>query len=140
MKDFLRVFFMPCTCWTGCLFIKRCCFNYLGFYRVESNFNKWIEVLREFLSTCTHEGVSKSFRTGRLERELQMVQLSATKCSCNAILWISLVSFVAITLCSLWLSPETFGYTLVCMGNGCLGWDSNPRNPQVKQRCKVESK
>jgi len=25
-----------------------------------------------------HEGVSKSFRTGRLERELQMVQLSDT--------------------------------------------------------------
>jgi hypothetical protein len=40
----------------------------------------------------------KSFRTGRLERELQMVQLSATLCSCIAILWVSLVSFVAITL------------------------------------------
>jgi hypothetical protein len=68
--------------------------------------------------------VSKSFRTGLLERELQMVQPSATRCSCIAILWVSLVSFVAITLCvvsqrvfivviSLWLSPETFGYTLV---------------------------
>jgi hypothetical protein len=67
---------------------------------------------------------SKSFRTGRLEREPQMVQLSAIICSCIAILWVSLVSFVAITLCvgsqrvlfsfiSLWLSPETFGYTLV---------------------------
>jgi hypothetical protein len=32
-----------------------------------------------------YEGVSKSFRTGRLERELQMVQLSATRCSCIAI-------------------------------------------------------
>jgi len=31
-------------------------------------------------------GVSKSFRTGCLERELQMVQLSATRCSCIAIL------------------------------------------------------
>jgi hypothetical protein len=30
-----------------------------------------------------YEGVSKSFRTGRLERELQMVQLSAIRCSCN---------------------------------------------------------
>jgi len=40
-----------------------------------------------------HEGVSKSFRTGRLERELQMVQLSAT------ILWVNLVSLAAITLC-----------------------------------------
>jgi hypothetical protein len=33
-----------------------------------------------------YEGVSKSFRTGRLERELQMVQLSAIRCSCIAIL------------------------------------------------------
>jgi hypothetical protein len=41
----------------------------------------------------------KSFRNGRLERELQMVQLSATRCSCIAILWVSLVSFAAITFC-----------------------------------------
>jgi hypothetical protein len=33
-----------------------------------------------------YEGVSKSFWTGRLDRELQMVQLSATMCSCIAIL------------------------------------------------------
>jgi hypothetical protein len=46
-----------------------------------------------------YEGVSKSCRTGRLERELQMVQLSATRCSCFAISWISLVSFAARTLC-----------------------------------------
>jgi hypothetical protein len=38
------------------------------------------------LLTMTYEGVSKSFGTGRLERELQMVQLSATRCSCIAIL------------------------------------------------------
>jgi hypothetical protein len=49
--------------------------------------------------TCTNEGVSKSFRTGRLERELQMVHLSATRCSCIAILWVSLMSFASITLC-----------------------------------------
>jgi hypothetical protein len=47
----------------------------------------------------SYEGVSKSFRTGRLERELQMVQLSATRCSCIVILWVSLVSFAAIILC-----------------------------------------
>jgi hypothetical protein len=46
-----------------------------------------------------YEGVTRCFRTGRLERELQMVQFSATKCSCIAILWVSLVSFAAITLC-----------------------------------------
>jgi hypothetical protein len=34
----------------------------------------------------TYESISKSFRTGRLEGELQMVQLSATRCSCIAIL------------------------------------------------------
>jgi hypothetical protein len=44
---------------------------------------------------CVRASVSKSFRTGRLERELQMVQLSATRCSCIAILWVSLVSFAA---------------------------------------------
>jgi hypothetical protein len=33
-----------------------------------------------------YEGVSKSFRTGRLEQELQMVQLYVTRCSCIAIL------------------------------------------------------
>jgi hypothetical protein len=47
----------------------------------------------------TYAGASKSSRTGRLEGELQIVQLSATKCSCIAILWVSLVSFAAITPC-----------------------------------------
>jgi hypothetical protein len=50
-------------------------------------------------STHTHEGVCKSFRTGRLERGIQMVQFSATMCSCITILWVSLVSFAAIALC-----------------------------------------
>jgi len=39
-----------------------------------------------------YAGVSKSFRTGCLELELQMVKLPATRCSC------SLVSFAAVTL------------------------------------------
>jgi hypothetical protein len=33
------------------------------------------------------------------EQELQMVQLSATRCSCIATLWVRLVNFAAITLC-----------------------------------------
>jgi hypothetical protein len=33
-----------------------------------------------------YEGVSKSFRTGHLEREMQMVWLSAIRCSCVTIL------------------------------------------------------
>jgi hypothetical protein len=51
---------------------------------------------------CTlslYESASKIFRTGRLERELQMVQFFATRCSFIAILWVSVVSFVAVTLC-----------------------------------------
>jgi hypothetical protein len=42
--------------------------------------------------------LSKSFRTGRLEPELQTIQLSATRRSCIAILWVCLVSFAVITL------------------------------------------
>jgi hypothetical protein len=42
--------------------------------------------------------VSKSFRTGRLQRVLRMVQLSATTRSCIAIMWVSLISFAAIIL------------------------------------------
>jgi hypothetical protein len=45
-----------------------------------------------------YEGVSKSFWTGSLERELQMVQLSATRRTCIAILCVSLVSFATIIL------------------------------------------
>jgi hypothetical protein len=47
----------------------------------------------------TYTRASKSFRTGRLERELQMIQVSATRCSCISILWASVVSFAAIALC-----------------------------------------
>jgi hypothetical protein len=66
----------------------------------------------------------ESFRTGRLKRELQMIRLSATRCSCIAVLWAILVSFAAITLCvdsqrvvyccclfRYRLSPETFDTT-----------------------------
>jgi hypothetical protein len=42
----------------------------------------------------------QKFRTDRLEQELQMVQLSATRYSCIAILWVSLVSFAFITHCA----------------------------------------
>jgi hypothetical protein len=76
-----------------------------------------------------YEGVSKCFRTGRVERAQQMVQLCAIRCSFIAILWVSLVSFAVITLCVAFqtsntegkrifryrLSPETFGYALVLL-------------------------
>jgi hypothetical protein len=48
---------------------------------------------------ATYECVSKSFRTGCLEREMQMARLSATRCNCITIFWVSLVSFAVITLC-----------------------------------------
>jgi len=79
--------------------------------------------------------IQKSFRTRSLERELQMIQLSATRRSCIAILWVSLVSFSTITLCvasqrcllllllllfislsvqfgNFWIHPHTFEFNL----------------------------
>jgi hypothetical protein len=63
---------------------------------------------------------------------MQMIQLSATRCSCIAILWVSLVNFCChIPLCCFStsvscrkrtfryrLSPVTFGYTFVYKNNG----------------------
>jgi len=43
-------------------------------------------LLSEFIRVYRYEGVTISFRNGRLDRELQIVQLSATRCSCIAIL------------------------------------------------------
>jgi hypothetical protein len=57
-----------------------------------------IGIITSSSSFKVNEGVSKSFRTSRLERELQMVKLSATRCSCIAIAYVSLVSFAAVTL------------------------------------------
>jgi hypothetical protein len=56
-------------------------------------------ILNTFTEKNSYDSVTKSFRTGRLELELQMVQLSTARCSCITLLWVSLVSFAAITLC-----------------------------------------
>jgi len=50
-------------------------------------------------SIWIHTYVSRSFWTGCLEWELQMVQLSATRYSSITILWFSRVSFATINLC-----------------------------------------
>jgi hypothetical protein len=89
------------------------------------------------------EGVNKSFRTGRLDQEVQMLELSATRCSCITILWVSLVSFAAITLCvssqrmfivivyfvidSVRKLLDTPSYTRKCRSrcNFCLTWRTN---------------
>jgi hypothetical protein len=74
-----------------------------------------------------HEGVSKSFRTGRLERELQMVQLSDTTLQLyryfvsqssqfyrhNPLCCFSMSVYFCCYLFLYRLSSETFGYTLV---------------------------
>jgi hypothetical protein len=72
-----------------------CPYRMLLNFGLQSRENKLHATVRWNEDEC----VSKSFRTGLLERELQMVQLCATRCSCIAILWVSLLSFAAITLC-----------------------------------------
>jgi hypothetical protein len=83
-------------------------------------------LLGPFLYTI-YEDVSKSSRTGRLERELQMLQLSATSCSyigisvsqssdfCrhNPLCCFSTSVYCCKHIFLYRLSPETFGYTLV---------------------------
>jgi hypothetical protein len=79
--------------------------------------------------TEEYKGVSKSSRTGRLERQLQMVQLSATRFSCIAILWAGLASFAATTLCvasqrvfvRYRLSPEILGKRSYKLGTNVSG-------------------
>jgi hypothetical protein len=58
-----------------------------------------LQHVMKLLFYVIYEGSSKSFRTGRLEQELQMVQFFASRCNGIAILWVSLVSSAAITLC-----------------------------------------
>jgi len=70
------------------------CFQQLYNFFSGMKWRKWHVII------FIYESVSKSFRTGRLEQELQMAQLSTTRYSCIAILWVSLVlSFAAIALC-----------------------------------------
>jgi hypothetical protein len=73
----------------------------------------------------SYEGVTKSFRTGCLERELKVVQLSATRCSCIAFFvsqssefcghdpFVLLLNEFLLLSFRYRLSLETFGYTLV---------------------------
>jgi hypothetical protein len=68
-------------------------------------------IIREF---------SKSFRTGRLERELQMVQhryfvsQSSEFCCHNPLCCFSTSVYCCKRKFPYRLSPETFGYTFVC--------------------------
>jgi len=68
-----------------------------------------------------YEGASKSFRTGCVEPELQMVQLSATRCSSiasefcrhNPLCYFSASVHRCACLFRYRLSPKTCGFTLV---------------------------
>jgi hypothetical protein len=73
--------------------------SHLANYLLSHETLTWLRPSLDRRASRVYEGVTKSFRTGHLERELQIVQLSATTCSCIAILWVSLVNFSAITLC-----------------------------------------
>jgi hypothetical protein len=88
-------------------------------------------ILLLILVSC-YEGVSKSCRTGRLERVLQMEELSANRCSCIAILWVSLASFAAITLwvASQWLFiVNTSTLPHAChMSRPSSPWFNHPNN------------
>jgi hypothetical protein len=85
--------------------------------QMEAFKGKWVH--RFFPDILVYEGVSKSFRTGRLEWELQMVQLSATRRRGIAILWVSLVSFAAVTLCvaSQWVFIVVVYFVMTQSGN-----------------------
>jgi len=86
-----------CTRWIGkAAFVFR---NITEFLTNLMTTSWWKKILYPDLYHNLYEGVSRSFRTGRLDRELQIVQLFATRCSCITIPWVSLVSFAAITLC-----------------------------------------
>jgi hypothetical protein len=63
--------------------------------------------------SALYEGLSRSFRTSSLGQELQMIQLSANRCSYITILWDSLVRFAAITLCV--ASQRVFIVVVVCL-------------------------
>jgi len=91
-----------------------------------------------------YERISKTFRTGHLEREMQMVQLYATRCNCTAILCVSLVSFaniilrvasqwVFVVVIFLWLSPENFGYTVYCVSQSLPPLDPIIRRQRQKK-------
>jgi len=84
------------------------------------------------------ECVSKSLRTGRLERERQMAQLSATRCSCIAILWVSLVSSAAITLyvASQQVIPKVSIYFVIDSVRKLLDTPSYYRAVRLKDRAK----
>jgi hypothetical protein len=71
-----------------------------------------------------YDGVTKSFRTGRLEQELQMVQLSATRCIefCrhNPLCCFSTSVYCCKRIFRYRLSPETFGNSLIRLSLLCV--------------------
>jgi hypothetical protein len=48
--------------------------------------SEWVKMVLVIVVDGNYEGVSRSFQTGRLERELKMAQLSAPRYSCISIM------------------------------------------------------
>jgi hypothetical protein len=84
----------------SCMLRPVVCFHWELFWNFESSYSLG-GIFRRGIgpSQEQYEDISKSFRPGRLARELQMAQLSAIRYYCIAIWWVSLVSFASITLC-----------------------------------------
>jgi hypothetical protein len=75
-----------CKCWIECYSLK------LSELCPVVQFQSFLYTLK--IRGCVHKSPDCP-----LERELQMVQLSAPRCSCIAILWVSLVIFAAMIPC-----------------------------------------
>jgi hypothetical protein len=96
--------FVSVLCLRLLIFILESCQEFLetNWFRIEQKKKKWSHGNRTAFENGAnviqpiYEGVS--IRNGRLERKPRMEQLTATRCSCIAILWVSQVSFAAITL------------------------------------------
>jgi hypothetical protein len=73
--------------------------EWLMFIKILTQIQDWNFLVGSIVWMKIYESISKSFRTVRLERELKLIQFSATRCSFIAILLVSIVSFAAITLC-----------------------------------------
>jgi hypothetical protein len=97
------------------------CLDVMAELKLAAPAGNGIPVVQPVVSRCTYNSVSIIFRAGRLERELQMAQLSATRlqlysysvsqfsefCRHNPLCWFS--TSVYCCLFRYRLSPETFG-------------------------------
>jgi len=90
MKNFYPLYLIPYSLCSRSFVIqleKSNCFLWNSQFLCHRDTGSSAYIYNTKVHHCIYEGVFKSFRTGHLERELQMLQLSATRCSCIAVLW-----------------------------------------------------